>query len=134
MVIIKELDVPKLLWEKEVIWVSHPAPTVRRTLKIVGSSEMGLGREPSNYKAKLKTLQAFGMPGRLREKGSDGHFQDLEENLVMTADEVGWHLQVEAGPTDLKQEDLKLKLSNDDIVDVLSLSKGSMTAGDVLEM
>ena len=52
----------------------------------------------------------------------------------MTADEVGWHLQVEAGPTDLEQEDLKLKLSNDDIVDVLSLSKGSMTAGDVLEM
>lgn len=65
---------------------------VRGTLKIVGSSEMGLGREPSYYKAKLKILQAFGMPGRLSEKRSDGHFQDLEENLVMSADEVGWHL------------------------------------------
>lgn len=43
-------------------------------------------------------------------------------------------MQVEAEPTDLEQEYLKLKLSNDDIVDVLSLRKGSMTAGDVLEM
>ena len=29
------------------------------------------------------------MLGRLREKRSDGHFQDLEENLVLSADEVG---------------------------------------------
>lgn len=65
------------------------SPKVRRTLKIVGSSEIGLGREPSYYKTKLKTQQAFSIPGRLREKRSDGHFQDLENNLVMSAHEVG---------------------------------------------
>lgn len=53
LVIIKALDVTKLLWEKEVIFFP---PEVRRTLKIVGSSEIRLRREPSYYKAKLKTL------------------------------------------------------------------------------
>lgn len=42
----------------------------------------------------------------------------------MSADEVGWHLQVEAGPTDLEQEDLKLKLSNDDISGCTQFKQG----------
>lgn len=58
----------------------------------------------------------------------------------MSADEGGikiqaWHLQVEAGPTDLEQEDLKLKLSNDDISGCTQFKKGlDVMAGDVLEM
>lgn len=62
----------------------------------------------------------------------------LEKNLVMSADEVG--LKFRHGicrlggwtHRTLEQEDLKLKLSNDDRRAVLSLRKGLTMAGDVL--
>lgn len=64
-------------------------PQSEKDSKTLVSSEIRPGWEPSYYKAKLKTLEAFSMTGRLGIKKGDGHFQVLEDNLIMSPEEVG---------------------------------------------